>query len=87
MVRRAAASKLGEFAKVVEPESVKEDLIGMFHSLSQDEQDSVRLLAVDACASIATLLSEKDNEALVIPTLRASASVSVCACVGARVCT
>ena len=74
MVRRAAASKLGEFAKAVEPECVKEDLIGMFHSLSQDEQDSVRLLAVEACASIAALLSEKDNESLIVPTLRASAS-------------
>ena len=87
MVRRAAASKLGEFAKAVEAECVKEDLIGMFHSLSQDEQDSVRLLAVEACASIATLLSEKDNESLIVPTLRASASVSVCVSQCVHVCT
>ena len=87
MVRRAAASKLGEFAKAVEVDSVKEDLIGMFHSLSQDEQDSVRLLAVEACASIASLLSEKDNESLIVPTLRANATVSVtvCECVCMRV--
>ena len=75
MVRRAAASKLGEFATVVEPENVKEDLIPMFQSLAQDEQDSVRLLAVEACASIANILTD-DNESLIIPTLRASASVS-----------
>lgn len=73
MVRRAAASKLGEFATSVEAENVKEDLIPMFHNLASDEQDSVRLLAVEACASIANILQD-DNESLVIPTLRSSAS-------------
>ena len=56
MVRRAASSKLGEFAKVVEVEYLKSDLIPMFVNLAQDEQDSVRLLAVEACVSISGLL-------------------------------
>ena len=38
MVRRAAASKLGEFAKAVEAEYVKSDLIPMFVNLASDEQ-------------------------------------------------
>ena len=38
MVRRAAAGKLGEFAKVVEPEYLKSDLIPLFTVLAQDEQ-------------------------------------------------
>lgn len=38
MVRRAAASKLGEFAKVVETDYLKSDLIPMFTALAQDEQ-------------------------------------------------
>lgn len=38
MVRRAAAAKLGEFAKVVEVEYLKTDLIPMFVALAQDEQ-------------------------------------------------
>ena len=38
MVRRAAASKLGELAKVVEPEYLKSDIIPMFVNLAQDEQ-------------------------------------------------
>ena len=38
MVRRAAASKLGELAKVVEPEYLKSDIIPMFVTLAQDEQ-------------------------------------------------
>ena len=44
MVRRAASGKLGEFAKAVEVEYLKSDLIPMFVNLAQDEQDSVRLL-------------------------------------------
>merc|ERR1712226_962774 len=70
MVRRAASSKLGEFAKVVEVEYLKSDLIPMFVNLAQDEQDSVRLLAVEACVSISGLLQTEDVEQLVMPTLR-----------------
>lgn len=33
-------------------------------------QDSVRLLAVEACVSISTLLAPEDVEHLVMPTLR-----------------
>lgn len=42
-----------------------------FHYLSP--QDSVRLLAVEACVSIATLLHQEDLETLVMPTLRQAA--------------
>lgn len=38
MVRRAAASKLDEFAKVVEIQYLISDLIPMFVNLAQDEQ-------------------------------------------------
>uniref|UniRef100_A0A336M5T6 Protein phosphatase PP2A regulatory subunit A n=1 Tax=Culicoides sonorensis TaxID=179676 RepID=A0A336M5T6_CULSO len=76
MVRRAAAGKLGEFAKVVEVEYLKSDLIPMFVQLAQDDQDSVRLLAVEACVSIAQLLQQDDVEHLVMPTLRQCAGDS-----------
>merc|ERR1711994_879986 len=46
------------------------DLVPMFVNLAQDEQDSVRLLAVEACVSIASLLQTEDVEQLVMPTLR-----------------
>ncbi|XP_072409661.1 serine/threonine-protein phosphatase 2A 65 kDa regulatory subunit A beta isoform-like isoform X2 [Chiloscyllium punctatum] len=70
MVRRAAASKLGEFAKVLELENLKSEIIPMFTTLASDEQDSVRLLAVEACVSIAQLLKREEVEKLVMPTLR-----------------
>ncbi len=40
MVRRAAASKLGELAKAVELEHIKGDLIPLFVNLANDEQVS-----------------------------------------------
>ena len=67
---------MGELAKVISIEFLKEDVIPMFQSLAQDEQDSVRLLAVEASTSIAKILSEKDNESLIIPILRTTSSVS-----------
>ncbi|XP_072325015.1 serine/threonine-protein phosphatase 2A 65 kDa regulatory subunit A beta isoform-like isoform X2 [Scyliorhinus torazame] len=70
MVRRAAAAKLGEFAKVLELEHLKSEIIPMFTMLASDEQDSVRLLAVEACVSIAELLKREEVEKLVMPTLR-----------------
>uniref|UniRef100_H3AV76 Protein phosphatase 2 scaffold subunit Aalpha n=1 Tax=Latimeria chalumnae TaxID=7897 RepID=H3AV76_LATCH len=73
MVRRAAASKLGEFAKVLELEYVKSEIIPMFSNLASDEQDSVRLLAVEACVNIAQLLPQEDLEAMVMPILRQAA--------------
>lgn len=38
MARRAAAGKLGEFAKAVEVDILKSDLIPLFTALAQDEQ-------------------------------------------------
>lgn len=62
MVRRAAAAKLGEFACAIESEYIKIELIPIFVQMVQDEQDSVRLLAVEASVSIAQLLSKEDIE-------------------------
>ena len=36
-------------------------------------QDSVRLLAVEACAAIASVLSKEDTEQQVVPTLTSAA--------------
>ena len=73
MVRRAAASNLGEFAKVLEKEFVKDDIVRLWTGLAWDEQDSVRLLAVEACCTISNLLSPEDIEKYVVPLLRSAA--------------
>lgn len=59
-----------EFAKTVEIDNLKADLIPSFQSLAVDDHDSVRLLAVEACVSIAGILPDTDKEALIMPTLR-----------------
>lgn len=77
MVRRAAASKIGEFAKAVEMEYLKGEIIPLFIALANDEQfsqDSVRLLAVEAGITIAGLLNESDIETLLLPMFRSAAS-------------
>lgn len=70
MVRRSAAAKLGQFAKVLEKDFVKEDIVKLWTQLAWDEQDSVRLLAVDACCVVANLLTQEDIEKFVVPLLR-----------------
>ena len=46
MVRRAAAGRIGEFAKAVELDYLKSDLIPMFVNLAQDEQVGVEISSV-----------------------------------------
>ena len=57
---------------------MKQDLIPLFHNLAADEQDSVQLLAVEACTAIAALLQKEEVETLIVPTLRAASSVCIC---------
>ena len=52
MVRRSAASKLGEFAKVVEIEYLKSELIPMFVILAQDEQVRFKKNVINMLLSI-----------------------------------
>mmetsp|Transcript_45033 Transcript_45033/g.133086 ORF Transcript_45033/g.133086 Transcript_45033/m.133086 type:complete len:586 (-) Transcript_45033:284-2041(-) len=75
MVRRAAASHLGKLAAAMyecdEADHFKADLLPLFASLSADEQDSVRLLAVDNCVRVGALLSTAEHQASVLPIIRA----------------
>lgn len=60
MVRRAAASNIGHFAKAVHaysPTIVCDELLPLFADLVGDEQDSVRLIVVENAAIFASLLS------------------------------
>ncbi len=51
-------------------ELVAKDLVPIFTALADDEQDSVRLLSVESCVSIARLLPLEDNTAHVLPVIR-----------------
>lgn len=60
MVRRAAASNIAKVARAlheVSPPHVTEELLSVFGAFVSDDQDSVRLLAVEHAAAFASLIS------------------------------
>ncbi|KAF2883855.1 hypothetical protein ILUMI_22324 [Ignelater luminosus] len=69
LVRRSAAGKLTEFARVLELQYLKDEFIPVFDNFSKDDQDSVRVLAVDVGISIATRLKKKEVEEFILTTL------------------
>jgi len=48
MVRRAAAANMPAFISVCEADSVRSEFLPLFLSFAEDEQDSVRLLAIQS---------------------------------------
>ncbi|CDW58966.1 serine:threonine protein phosphatase 2A 65 kDa [Trichuris trichiura] len=64
MVRRAAATRIGEFAVAVGVSDFKQDLMSAFVDLASDDHDSVRLLVVESCVSIAKLMLGDDCDTL-----------------------
>ena len=70
MVRRAAASKIGEFAKVMEKDNIVADIIPLLHNLAVDDQDSVRLLFIEGCIAVAGLLRDKECEQHLLGTIK-----------------
>eukprot|EP00020_Sapocribrum_chincoteaguense_P000523 CAMPEP_0170741476 /NCGR_PEP_ID=MMETSP0437-20130122/6239_1 /TAXON_ID=0 /ORGANISM="Sexangularia sp." /LENGTH=581 /DNA_ID=CAMNT_0011080049 /DNA_START=38 /DNA_END=1783 /DNA_ORIENTATION=- len=68
MVRRAAAAAVGGLATAVKDGSVvASEIIPVYQRLTGDDQDSVRLLAVDAVASFSKVLSSGDRDKLLVP--------------------
>lgn len=72
MVRRAAAANIGKFAAAMEKEHIAGIILPPFRALTADDQDSVRLLAIENSTAIAELLSENDNLMHVLPIVRSS---------------
>ncbi|CCG84102.1 protein of unknown function [Taphrina deformans PYCC 5710] len=75
MVRRAAASNLSKFIMKMGKEVVVDEAVHQLQSLSVDDQDSVRLLTVDALIAVArTLASESDNRQHTLPIFKSLAN-------------
>ncbi|OSX70754.1 hypothetical protein BU14_0673s0006 [Porphyra umbilicalis] len=76
MVRRAAASNLGDLARAVaevEPSLIASELVPIFCELVDDEQDSVRLLVVENAAAVAALIIPGTAPVKVPPTIEEEA--------------
>jgi len=77
MVRRAAAAALPALAttaKSTVEHGLKDGLMPLFEALASDEQDSVRLLAVENCVHLSSVLSASDIHSTLLPVVRAVTS-------------
>jgi len=71
MVRRAAAKELGPFSKTQPKAALLSEVIPVFKKLSTDDQDSVRLLTVEALISIAEALDDEECKTHLGATMKA----------------
>ena len=61
MIRRACASRLGEFSTQLEKQHVIQELLPIFRQLSQDDQDAIRVLCIEALIPMAGHLTKEEN--------------------------
>lgn len=59
MVRRAVASNVGDFAGVVEGAHLLSNVVPVLEALAADDQDNVRLLAVEQAGKVAKALVDQ----------------------------
>ena len=69
MVRRAAAKALGEIIKVADGDIIVEYLVPQFVKLAKDNQDSVKLLAMENGVALTQRLPENKSKELVLPII------------------
>lgn len=61
MIRRACAARLGEFSTQLEKQHVIQELLPIFRQLSQDDQDAIRVLCLEALIPLAGHLTKEEN--------------------------
>lgn len=76
MVRRMAAMHMGDMVKRMESVLVERDFLGPFETLSNDEQDSVRIQVIPICVSLCGSLSKSAQISKVLPVVLRIASDS-----------
>eukprot|EP01129_Flabellula_baltica_P011045 TRINITY_DN4756_c0_g1_i1.p1 TRINITY_DN4756_c0_g1~~TRINITY_DN4756_c0_g1_i1.p1 ORF type:complete len:393 (+),score=87.30 TRINITY_DN4756_c0_g1_i1:21-1199(+) len=69
MVRRASSSYLSDFVDVMEKHYLITDAMALFATLSQDEQDTVRVLSVKNAIAIGKNISDDQKISLLLPVL------------------
>lgn len=72
MVRRQAATHMAKFVREMPAAIVVDEMIPMFQHLVQDDQDSVRLLAVEILISIAEVVPKEQqaSHGVILTSLR-----------------
>ena len=62
LIRRACASKLGQFALTLDKQHIIQELLPVFRTLSQDDQDAIRVLCIESLIPIANHLNDGENK-------------------------
>lgn len=58
---------------MVEKEFVLAELLPLFNGLSTDDQDSVRLLAIENCTAFSRVFNTAENNRFILPMVKACA--------------
>jgi len=61
MIRRACASRLGAFSTVLDKTHILQEILPIFRQLSQDEQDTIRVMCLESLIPMAKILSKEEN--------------------------
>ncbi|KAI9200260.1 hypothetical protein LWI28_005021 [Acer negundo] len=78
LVKRLAAGEwftareicnLEKFAATVEAAHLKAEIMSIFEELTNNDQDSIRLLAVEGCGALGKLLEPQDCVAHILPVI------------------
>jgi len=72
MIRRACASRLGEFSTFLEKQHVIQEIMPIFRQLSQDDQDAIRVLCLESLIPMAGYLTKEENQVHTLGTLLAA---------------
>lgn len=69
MVRRSAALYFSKLLEVVSPDLVQSIMYPKFVTLSEDDQDSVKLLAIDNCICLGKMMKDQERNEKILPVV------------------
>ena len=69
LLQRVTAMKIPEMCEVYEKEFVISDLISILKHRSTDEQDQIRVLAIQSFKSISKMLTRDENKTFIMPLI------------------
>ena len=71
MVRKSAFTQLGPYALTLQRQYLKSDVYPIVKAIAVDDMDSMRVYAIDACASLVTIADANDYANVLLPIIEA----------------
>ena len=69
MVRKAAFTQLGPYALTLQRSFLKSDVYPIVKAVAVDDMDSMRMYAIDACASLVSIVDLNDYSTVLLPII------------------